>query len=622
MTRTTTMRNFESQGLSATRISRLLRPLRTKCSALTTHPCHARYRASTYGSKACSADASTCPLDILPPPDTIRSYHLDHRSAASLRAAIYAVRDCFRDIVLKTKSIEAIASASRVTRLADLCSIIVGQNLQGEGEDFGGDAEGDVEQLSDMENLYEFIPVQYRRSALLAHALDIILRCPNHFTLLNIILDVSLQCDLYLESCLLLRRLLEVAVSPAPFAVALCHPAHSNYLVDLFQKWRANRPTSVLIRILTETLVKAARPELWCCKALSKFSRQLHNQDFESLLDMAGKVVSSIPHVERDWLYENAKRKRRPYGREEFSLTDQLNRWMNYSPICPPNSQDSARLEFLEKCRQSRVHKNTDSLAATITCWATHYLSVPTQSPDIHTSISRLLQDVSPTVTTYNLLVESSFGTKHKLEDSRRLLQTYSACLQAENLLLLDASLSACVLRFVETMYFAGHCGARKEVILYREELMDSVEHAESRCFGRRLNRPEPRWRWEETPGCWHPVYIQDPAFATLHTTTTFDALHDEGMKTDNPHYDDSPTSSFELSFKSLVSSALSNRTRLHGRTVSKQAFSIKNSTRFPPHRVVSTLLSPTCTNFDIPTSDDALDLFQYPGSSPISCLD
>lgn len=159
-------RNFESQGLSTSRITRLLRPLRTKCIALATMhptPCHSKHLAWTYGSKTCSADVR--PLDILPPPDSVRSYHTDHRSVSGLRAAIYGVRDCFRDIVLKTKPIDGVAPPGRITRLADLCSIIVGQTMQ--GEDFGMDAEEDSEQLAEMENLYEFIPVQYRRCAFL-----------------------------------------------------------------------------------------------------------------------------------------------------------------------------------------------------------------------------------------------------------------------------------------------------------------------------------------------------------------------------------------------------------------------------------------------------------------------
>ncbi|KAJ7502781.1 hypothetical protein B0H11DRAFT_1986304 [Mycena galericulata] len=638
-------RDFESQGLSTSRISRLLRPLRTKCIALAAmHPTprHPKHQASTYG-KARSVEPS--PLDLLPPPDSARSYHIDHRSLSSLRAAIYAVRNCFRDIVIKTEPVESVASTGRVARLADICSIIVGQAMQGE-EDFG--VEEDSEQLADMDNLYEFIPVQYRRSALLSHALDIILRSPHHFTLLSILLDVSLQHDLYHESCVLLHRLLEAAVSPGPGScLPLCHPAHSDYLLDLSRKWKeAGRPTSILIRILTETLVEAARPELWSCKALGNLARELNRQDYESLMHMAGQLVASAANVLRhrrdEQPYGNAKRQRRAL--DERSLTDQLDKWMNYSPIRPPDPRDwPSRLDFLERCRQSGVHKNADSLAATVVCWATYYLSVATApSADTHASVCRLLEDVSPTVKTYNLLVKMSFGVEHKLQDTMAFFQAYSTCLRAENLLLLDASLWACVLRFVETSMDAmGHCGTRKEVSLYREELMDLVEDAERLCFGNGVqgypDATEPGWRWEEIPGCWvrsqspaakkakyhhelrqPPLERRDPVLASG-AATPCDSLYIVGTKADEHHCNRSHTSSFDLTFKSLVSSALSNRTTLN-RSVSRESLPAAalhcsaKSALLPRH-----ILPEEQENFNVPPSDDALDLFQYPGSSPVS---
>jgi hypothetical protein len=155
-------RSLEAQGLSPPRISRLLRPLRTKCITLaTSHPADGNL-VSTYGRSARPAELH--PLDILPPPDSARLCQADNRSVASLRAAIYAVRDCFRDIVLKTKTAEPPGSRERVTRLADLCAIVVGENMQVD-EKFEADTEEDSEELAEIECLYEIIPVQYRRSA-------------------------------------------------------------------------------------------------------------------------------------------------------------------------------------------------------------------------------------------------------------------------------------------------------------------------------------------------------------------------------------------------------------------------------------------------------------------------
>ncbi|KAJ7675103.1 hypothetical protein B0H17DRAFT_1081797 [Mycena rosella] len=599
-------KNFESQGLSTQRISRLLRPLRTKCIALAAmHPPVCYKNPASYGSKARSVEFN--PLDNLPPPDSVRSYHVDHGSVATLRAAIYAVRDSFCDIVVKTKAPEAEGSvhAHRVPRLADLCSIIVGEHMQAD-EDFGAEVEEDSDQLGEVEYLYEIIPVQYRRSALLAHALDIILRCPHHCTLLSILLDVSLQHDLYHESFVLIHWLLHASVSPASgvgSGLRLCHSAHSNYLVDLAQKWKgAGRPTGAFVRILTETLVKAARPELWRCKALGKFVRELHNHDFHSFFGMVGELVSSIDDIQPDKPHRNESRglhKCGPFRTEEISFADQLNRWLNYSsPFGLSHPQDSTPIvEFLERCRQSRVHQNADSLGATVVCWATHYLSEGALSADIHTAISRFGVN------------ETSMG---RLQDSRVILQTYASCLRAEHLLLLEASLWACILRFVEASL--GHWGTEKEVGLYREQLIELVEDAEQRCFGLSELRPrsldpcskatEFEWRWEEIPGCWVQCHLPVAKKVKRHHQLEDDCRHNLC-----PHND---SSSFELSFKSLVSSALSNRTKLHGH--------LKRVPQPDPgRRARPPLLPPKPTWTTETPSDDALDLFAYAKSSPSS---
>ncbi|KAJ7128879.1 hypothetical protein C8R43DRAFT_931126 [Mycena crocata] len=628
---TRSARNLESQGLSTSRISRLLRPLRTKCIALAaihSTPCVA---STTYGSKAC---LESHPLDILPPPDSLRSYHIEHRSVANLRAALYAVRDCFRDVIVKTKPAEGSAPTQRVTRLADLCSIIVGENMQGE-EDLGDGAEDDseLEQVIEMENLYGIIPVQYRRSALLAHALDIILRCPHHITLLSILLDVCLQHDLYHESCVLLHCLLQAAVSPVSVGSVsrLCHPSHSNYLVELQRKWEGvGRPNSVFIRLLTEALAGAPRPELWCCKAIGKFTRELHSRDFTLLMYMAGQLVISIvdDHIREGHENDTFRRKRRAFDTDETSLSDALNRWLNYSSsFRPSHSPDLISiLEFLEQCRLSGTHRNGDSLAATVVCWATHYLSVTT-APGMDT----LLKSVSsPNVQMYHLLVQASMTSR--LQDNRASIQAYACGLRMQGLLLLEASLWACTLRFVETA-IVGH--TQKEVALYREELMDMVDDAERRCFGGRSHPhtigstphseiagriTDSGWRWEEIVGCWIQCHLP-PAKKVKHhhepehrsvnrchdgvlTRTRRSSIPSPALRAQHTVMDAQirgGPGSFELSFKSLISSALSNRTKLH--SVREQETRTVHGALLPPHEVEGESIS---------ASDDALDLFAY----------
>lgn len=156
MVRPSSARYSESQGLSTSRISRLLRPLRTKCIALTAAHPTTYAKPAAYGSRTSSVESP--PLDVLPPPDASQT---DHRSVATLRAALYGVQACFREIVIKTQPSEVSRAGQRVPRLADLCSTIVGENIEVEDASRAEDSG----QLAEMENLYEFIPVQYRRFA-------------------------------------------------------------------------------------------------------------------------------------------------------------------------------------------------------------------------------------------------------------------------------------------------------------------------------------------------------------------------------------------------------------------------------------------------------------------------
>ncbi|KAJ7188479.1 hypothetical protein C8R46DRAFT_1054828 [Mycena filopes] len=567
---------LESQGLSPSRIRRLLRPLRTKCIALTVaHPAMYAKQAAVYGSSRTFSAES--PLDVLsPPPDGV---HTDHRSVATLQTSCYAVREIFRDIVLKTQPAEPPARQSRVPRLADLCSTTVGENMEGEETSTGVDSEED--QLAEMEDLYEFIPVQYRRAALLAHSLDLALRCPHHCTLLSILLDVCLQYNLEHESRRILESLLQVAVSPIAGThslLRLCHPAHADYLIDLSIKWnRATRPAGVYIRTLTDVLVRAARPELWSCKAVTKFTKFMHNQDFGSFMGMAGQLVGSLPEVGTGEPVAPVPR-RRTRSSEESSLEVQLNKWLNYSPSFPPSEDVASIIEFLEQCRRS------GPLAATVACWATHSLTL---LPD---------GEIHPTVMTYSYLVERSFGLEQislgKLPDIKVTLRAYASCLRAKGLLLLEASLWT---------YLPVPCGSRQAVALYREELMDLVDDAERRCFGRELQGSSPyqalrpRWKWEESLGCWAEHDLP------LAKKTQFS--HELRPRPDLRVHRRPPLA--VRNDDETEPAALSNRTQLHG-SASKRTFHPY------PRGPSRTLLSPSHSEDTIPSSEDALDLFAY----------
>jgi len=221
----------------------------------------------------------------------------------------------------------------------------------------------------------------------------------------------------------------------------------------------------------------------------------------------------------------------------------------------------------------------------------------------------------------YNLLVEKSFGIEQigtvKLQDSGAVLKVYAGCLRANNLPLLEASLWACALRFVETSTdLLGTCGSLSEVSLYREELMSLVEEAERRCFGSSacLQAAHLGWEWEESMGCWLQHDLPPAKKAKRHHELEQRSSERRGrvvaadiqneVMAGEDHHD--YTSTFELSFASLLSNALSKRTKLHAE--SGQLFPSASRARALPFP--HTKIYPS--DDTIPTSDDALNLFTY----------
>lgn len=75
---------------------------------------------------------------------------------------VYAVRDSFKDIVVKTKSgqIQQIGSGNEVMALSAMCSMVIGANLQYEVDEENDD---DMDGTNFADELYEAVPLEYRR---------------------------------------------------------------------------------------------------------------------------------------------------------------------------------------------------------------------------------------------------------------------------------------------------------------------------------------------------------------------------------------------------------------------------------------------------------------------------
>lgn len=169
--------------LSTSRIHRLLRPLRTKCASLAAFAdtkTRAISNSSTYsarGNGISERDFDAPPLLILQPPATIGSrVYFDKHNVEGLEMSrkVYAVRDCFKDIVVKTKSQAVMGEKAPTMGLAAMCSIVIGANLEcdirpeeeEDDDNDNDDDDNDNEQDEDfVDDIYNTVPLEYRRCA-------------------------------------------------------------------------------------------------------------------------------------------------------------------------------------------------------------------------------------------------------------------------------------------------------------------------------------------------------------------------------------------------------------------------------------------------------------------------
>ena len=165
-------------SMSTTRINRLLRPLRNKCTALASEPSSAPFMHTTYSSNQggwLSQDSP--PLALLQPPGNIGiRIHLDDDYVREMELArrIYAVRDCFKNVLQVAFGLEAEKTAGRdgegIPTLRAMCSMIIGATIQAQfDQNAAAKTEGDEDYMEEEEvmelanEVYEVIPLHCRR---------------------------------------------------------------------------------------------------------------------------------------------------------------------------------------------------------------------------------------------------------------------------------------------------------------------------------------------------------------------------------------------------------------------------------------------------------------------------
>lgn len=168
-------------NLTTTRINRLLRPLRNKCNSLAELPSSSAVRApkATYSSTSkIWAATDRPPLAMLQPtrPGGLRPIADDCLHTLELARRIYAVRDCFKNIIQVSFSSGNKFGIRRdqqsVPSLAEFCSMVIGSTIQDEFDEWSAKCRDDSDYLEDDEvldmlnGIYEAVPTHYRRYAL------------------------------------------------------------------------------------------------------------------------------------------------------------------------------------------------------------------------------------------------------------------------------------------------------------------------------------------------------------------------------------------------------------------------------------------------------------------------
>ncbi|KAF8626822.1 hypothetical protein AX15_004655 [Amanita polypyramis BW_CC] len=612
--------------LSYSQVDRILRPLRNKCNA--------------FATLALKSTPNLPPLSVLPPPDinAIRVHFDKHRvNTLELSRKIYAVRDCFRDVLVKilgrsaSKNIGQTTQA-RVLGLADLCAMTVGSTLHMESSQSEEGAEDPATEL------LESIPLQYRRKAIIAHSLEVVLQlCPHHPTLLHLLLDVTLKYDLENESYVLLRALFTVACNKDTTSnPPICYPAHRTYLVDICKYWTSfSLTTQGFTRVLLEVVRTAADPTpIWTCNAFATLMPNLAKNDMTSFVTCVDELLGSLSKID---FSSTTLEQRQPLLAAlgvayRHLLSQDHDQDMDWIPVL---LRHLGSLTVPTK-QAGSVDIVLDAISALI-CLATHWLSKRPPESMLHQSaqVEYLLDNNKPRPTTYNVILSpiAASGDLQKLKES---VQLYTITLRSHGLLHHEASLWACALRQAESpaveQMLSIHSDA-KSVKTFCLELIDQVEEAERRCFGRqrlplslkddnacgtrRRRSSDGTWCWDATFQCWYRAQDDEPSlkklkkdsgrsYSTRYSCPTLPVIHSKSLPecgTMESESDSSPTGlqseSPGTNFATLLCRAILNRTVLHPKRRSEDR--VDSS---PPEWTMRTM---PLADMD---SDDALNLF------------
>lgn len=500
------------------------------------------------------------------------------------------------------------------------------------------------------------------RWTLASHAVEIVLAsCPHHPTLLRILLDLCFSHRLAHNAQALLQALLFCAVRPTPVIPPLCHPLHSSFLLDIQGEWTcAGFSKYQFTSTLLTALGTVTSADAWASKAVAVFGKAACKTHLHSFLDLATALVDFISRQVR--VCDQQK--------EDMLKVEGLLRslcgWVN---VLSEGYFSLDRINVaLEDCHSlsefisviCSLLTPTQALGISTLNLSTSVVKISTQwlvffPMAAHTGrVVQSLRRLVPETTAYSHLIHSVYSSGN-LRDCHKMVHTYASALRSSGLLHLEASLWACALRHLERpgpddTVISNIIPARLED--YRQRLIHIVDEAESRCFGGPnpslamgfqplpLNPIQPEeegksesltpvmlnchWEWESAIGCWMRKYdSRSPPKKRRRMAVNVSCTVKEARSSVNPKRLVPPppgvlaltaTQSPSHNFSSLLADAFTKRARLHQkptrRDLIRTSAVVLNDKCRPPS-------CSTLSKQDHLPSDDALDLFTYPQSSP-----
>lgn len=354
----------------------------------------------------------------------------------------------------------------------------------------------------------------------------------------------------------------------------LCHPIHSNYLVTLHHtccqppanstrsRFSDYSFTCMLVDTLTDTAKGVA--DLWTCKAMTRFARDIYRSDFTAYMYLCSGAMQNIPICKPSTVPKKRSRhKHFSYERgppPDHRLPDQLVAWLSEILPCLIDTSGHhtedflAVLSFLKDTTSTHsFHIQPPQVADAILCLSTlcfrptFYSSLPADEKE---HLKSILHQVHVRSETYDKLILSVLsGGSHTPSSSRcqtplrhvsrnvilcstaiDTIREIARPLRARAFHRLEASLWSSTLRNVEVTFIhsgtvTAGIGSSREMDALRRELVERVERAERRCFGAGRSsqggiapqdvveveaRPESmavsdgeEWEWEDMVGTW-----------------------------------------------------------------------------------------------------------------------